>query len=398
MTSAAVQRELLAALRAALQGRTPPEPELDERQWSQLLAAANQQNLLPLLFEQLRHLPAAERYPDVFAVYRRMTITQVAQQIAREADFALVYRELRRRGLHPLVLKGPVLGRLYPLPSHRITTDCDLLLPPEELAACHQALLDCGLRTEVPPEQLSSLQEIDYNGPGLLLELHLRLFEESQEELNGLFAGVAERAVEVDGLWTLPPQEHLLYLLLHACKHFIYSGVGLRQAADAGLWARAYARQIDWELLWQQCRAAHADGFAEALLQIAREQLDIEIPDCRTERRDTEPLLRDMLEGGVFGATSLTRLHTATVTVNAVQASRRGERRSLWRSLFPRRDYLLGRYPWLGRCPALLPLAWLLRLGGYLGEVLRSPRNHPADSMKLARERLELLRQYGIIE
>lgn len=389
--------ELLAMLPAVLRGELPQQPELNQRQWNQLLTLVRQQNLLPLVFEQLRHLPAAEQYPELFALYRQMTIEQVARQIVREADFSLLYRELRRRGLHPLLIKGPLLGELYPLPRHRITTDLDLLLPPQERERCHQVLLEWGLHTDMPETQQDGAEEISYYNEYLYLELHLRLFDD--EELNRLFDGVTERAVEHGGVWSMPPQEHMLYLLLHACKHFIYSGVGLRQAADAGLWARAYARDIDWPRLWEQCRQAHAEGFARALLQIARDRLGIAVPALPPVQVDTEPLLRDMLEGGVFGATSLTRLHSATVTVNAVRADRQGRRQSMWRSLFPRRAYLRGRYPWLDRCPLLLPAAWLLRLGSYARELMGSSgNNHPADSVRLARERLGLLRQYGIIE
>ena len=60
----------------------------------------------------------------------------------------------------------------------------------------------------------------------LYIELHRHLFDSAQDahdELNHFFADIAP--VEVDGFLTMPPHEHLLYLILHAYKHFVYSGI-----------------------------------------------------------------------------------------------------------------------------------------------------------------------------
>lgn len=41
--------------------------------------------------------------------------------------------------------------------------------------------------------------------------------------------------------------DHLIFLLLHAFKHFISSGVGVRQLCDIALWMRRFGAQIDWQ-------------------------------------------------------------------------------------------------------------------------------------------------------
>ena len=85
-------------------------------------------------------------------------------------------------------------------------------------------------------------------GSSLYIELHRHLFDSSEDahdELNRFFEHFP--AVEIDGFLAMPPHEHLLYLLLHAYKHFVRSGIGLRQFCDIGLWARAYHGEIDWQ-------------------------------------------------------------------------------------------------------------------------------------------------------
>ena len=88
---------------------------------------------------------------------------------------------------------------------------------------------------------------------GLYIELHQSPFPPDAYEMgdsNGYFAAAASRAMTVDvegaGIRTLNGHDHLLYLLLHAFKHFIHSGFGIRQVCDIVLWAETYGGSVDW--------------------------------------------------------------------------------------------------------------------------------------------------------
>ena len=141
--------------------------------WPAVFALAGQQKLLPIVFEAARKTPAAAENAALFAAVKQQVIAQVLHQTMRASEFAGLYQRLRAAGLHPVVVKGQLCSRLYPQTDHRISTDDDLLIPDGE----------------------------------------------------------------IDGLLAMPPHEHLLYLLLHAYKHFVRSGIGLRQFCNIGLWA-----------------------------------------------------------------------------------------------------------------------------------------------------------------
>ena len=145
--------------------------------------------------------------------------------------------------------------------------------------ACHEQLLANGLTTDTPADELTTADEVPYTkgGSPLYIELHRHLFdsaEDAHDELNHFFADLTP--VEIDSFLAMPPHEHLLYLLLHAYKHFVRSGIGLRQFCDIGLWARAYHAEIDWQRLHEQCESIHAATFAAAAFRIARDYLGIE--------------------------------------------------------------------------------------------------------------------------
>lgn len=113
---------------------------------------------------------------------------------------------------------------------------------------------------------------------------------------------------------------------------------------------------------------------------------------------DVEPLLHDALCGGVYGSNDYTRLHSSTVTLNAVKASRAGEKSSVLRTVFPKRAYLERRYPYLKKRPYLLPVAWVQRIVHYAGEKQSGADNSASGSIKLGKERIELMKRYGIID
>ena len=394
------ETQFLHIAKAAISGGDLPAEKVD---WHAIFTLANQQKLLPILFEAVRKTPAAKENAALFAVTKQQVIGQVLNQTVRSAEFTDLYRKLRTAGLHPIVVKGQLCSRLYPLKDHRISADDDLYIPNAEFMACHAALLAAGLTTGTPADELDTADEVSYTKEGspLYIELHRHLFDSSEDahdELNHFFADL--NPVEIDGFLAMPPHEHLLYLILHAYKHFVRSGIGLRQFCDIGLWAREYHTEIDWQRLHDQCASVHAATFSAAAFRIAKDYLGIEfaLPAPWDDSIDVEPLLHDTLCGGVYGSNDYTRLHSSTVTLNAVKASRTGEKSSVLSTVFPKREYLERRYPYLKKRPYLLPVAWVQRIAHYASEKQSSADNSASGSIKLAKDRIELMKIYNVIE
>lgn len=400
MTLTKTETQFLHIAKAAISGCNMPTETVD---WPTIFTLANQQKLLPIIFEAVRQTDAARENPALFAAVKQQVISQVLNQVVRSAEFADLYKRLRVAGLHPVLVKGALCSRLYPLKDHRISADDDIYVQDSEFLDCHEQLLAEELTTDTPADELPTADEVSYlkEGSPLYIELHRHLFDSSEDahdELNHFFADI--QPIEVDGFLAMPPHEHLLYLILHAYKHFVSCGIGLRQFCDIGLWAQEYHEQIDWQRLYDQCASVHAATFAAAAFKIARGYLSIEFNLSAPWEAsiDVEPMLHDTLCGGVYGSNDYTRLHSSTVTLNAVKASRTGEKSSVLSSIFPKKEYLERRYPYLKKHPYLLPVAWIQRIAHYAGEKQTSTDNSAAGSIKLAKERIELMKMYDIID
>ena len=198
---------------------------------------------------------------------------------------------------------------------------------------------------------------------------------------------------------TLGIQDHMLYLLLHFYKHFLAGGVGIRQLCDICLFAGRFWVEMDWTELWQVLEQLSLDCLVWNLMDLGIRYLGLDpqaVPEPpRSLRADSEALLLDMLDAGVFGSSTMERKHSSRMTIQAASAqSRRAG--TLWTALFPPARSLQRRFPYLRKWPWLLPAAWCARGFGYLREG-KDAGGRAATAARIGRQRLELLEQYGLL-
>jgi hypothetical protein len=108
-------------------------------------------------------------------------------------------------------------------------------------------------------------------------------------------------------------------------------------------------------------------------------------------------MLKDVLCGGIYGSADIDRVHSGTMTLSAVKSSGSSRKTSILSSVFPSRLSLEGRYPYLKKPPLLLPVAWCTRIVSY-AKRSSAGETSAAKSIAIGKERIELLRFYGIIE
>ena len=402
------QQCLLGAVRAALGGGTVPFCPGTPEEWQALVRLAEEQKLLPMVLDVL--IPAARSAGggEGLEPLRREVLRSAMAQAARTRRLEELCAALDRDGLRVLVVKGLVCRSLYPKPDLRPSGDEDMLARDGDLQAVHETLTRQGLRTD-EADGLGTRQVVTYLDPetGLRVELHRRLFPEEAQAYGGMnacFQDAFRDCVPLRGgekkVWTLPPEEHLLYLILHSLKHFLHSGFGVRQVCDISLAAAAWGEGVDWDRLFQALEEFHGGCFAAALLTIGGGALGMEARypgkvrafAGRHCQEDTGPLLEDLLSAGVYGGSSEARRHSSLITLHAFEGRRRANPVG---ALFPSARELSHAYPYLEEAPWLLPKAWAQRLLRYLssGRGAASAK----ESAAIGARRVELLRKYRVI-
>lgn len=413
----AVQELFLQAMRASLENKKVEwETALETEQWLALFQMAEKHNVLPLIYDAVYSCPAARKAEgDFFTPIKRRCFQMVMLQTQKTNEFLRLYTKLREAGIKPCVVKGIICRNIYPNPDYRLSSDEDILIPAEQFPLCHETMLAYGIVLCEPEMDIHEAYEVPYGKPGspIYIELHKSLFPPDSEaygDLNRFFVGITERLTEVriqgTPVYTMGHTDHLFYLLCHAFKHFLHSGFGLRQVCDIVLYANAYGDQIDWERIVENCREIRAELFTAALFKIGENYLCFDADKAcypavwRELDVDEAPMLDDLLDSGIYGGSNMSRKHSSSITLNAVSAQKQGKKSGnhVLKTVFPPAKALEGRFPYLKEHPYLLPVAWTSRLFHYQKELQRTSDNDAAESIRIGNQRIELMKEYGIID
>ncbi len=413
----AVQELFLQALKAALENRTVTwDSPLEEQRWFALFHLAEVHNVLPLIYEAVYRCPAAQETEGaLFLPFKRRTVQTVMLQAQKTSEFLRLYEKLTAAGLKPCVVKGIICRNIYPNPDFRISSDEDIWIPAEQFPLCHELLLNYGMNLSDPEQDIDAAYEVPYGKKGspIYIELHKSLFPPESTaygDLNRFFDGITENPKEVlvqgSKLYTMGHTDHLFYLICHAFKHFLHSGFGLRQVCDIILYANSYGDKINWKRIVDQCRQIHAELFTAALFKIGENYLcfDRDIACYPSVWRELEldesAMLEDLLDSGVYGNANMSRKHSSNITLNAVSAQKQGKNsgNNVLKTVFPPAKSLERRFPYLKEHPYLLPVAWTIRIIHYQKELQLTGGNDATESIRIGNQRIELMKQYGIIE
>jgi len=135
----------LYILKYALQGeKITTAPSFTITEWEQLIQLSQQHHVLPLVFETVHSIPEFQQLP-CYAFLRNQIRAQVMVQVQKTLDFQSLYQFLSSKNLHPVVVKGLICRNLYPYPDHRISSDEDLLILPDQIDLYHEYLTQYGL-------------------------------------------------------------------------------------------------------------------------------------------------------------------------------------------------------------------------------------------------------------
>jgi len=375
---------------------------------SQVLSMARSHNVYALVCEKLCEMPDFMQSLE----YEKAMVAamkQAALQTKQTEAFLDLYQEFAKENLHPLVMKGIVCRELYgELCNYRPSGDEDILIRREEFDRVKDVLFAQGYDPEeknVTRKMLEELQEITFYNPqyGLSIELHVNAIGNEnilRSKMNGYFCSVFERAIcqEIMGrkIWTMNHTEHFLFLVLHAFKHMMVSGFGIRQVLDILLYVERYGGEIIWEDAMATLEDCSAKMFFSDLIHIGNQYLGFHLP-VLCSANCPNVLLEDLLDCGVFGNETQAQRTAVRITEAAVESRGRSKMTLLLKTVFPGKESLAAEYLELVDKPWLLPVCWIKHGLRFLKHYKESRGKLLTESMEISKKRVELLKRYEVI-
>lgn len=277
---APLEETFFELIRAGLHGRAARLSHVPTlKEWAGLLELARRQSVMGLLYRGVSFLPEGFKLPEqvLFRLIAEGDRVERRGAALKSVADDLVNR-LSSAGLHPILMKGPVVAAFYPEPLQREYGDIDLYLAPDEFASAPK-VLDVPVTTAPDGSIHYEWQTVDVDQHRCYFDLH-----------------IPERRLPAPGT----PEALLLSLSAHAMKHACGTGVGLRQCIDMAVACDGLRDAVSQERLLQVYRQSGTLRWNRLLSAFIEQYLGFQ-PIVGGEGMNPEPLLRIVLKGGNFG-------------------------------------------------------------------------------------------------
>ena len=388
-------QDMLLLLKAAVQGtdgrlESGSDPEAIEQ-------LAKTQGVWTLVYPELQKAFGRQKESMEF-------MTVVARAIQRNAQSLAILEELDRKGIYYCLLKGQAAAILYPHPDFRISGDTDILIRPEEEQKVINFLKSQDYQVEKRKKNDHHVKA--WHPVGGLLEVHVSLYSDPTREL--LFQGINpchedRMKISIYGkpVWTLGPNDGLVYLTAHYIKHFINGGGGIRQMTDLLLYLKKYEDKIDLPQYDRMLKELKYDKLIDVVKTIGGNYLGFSYQGTRELGVLADQLLSDSEDGGIFGFRNDSENNLYQMYCKSRSESRIGgalilatkAERTVFDKLFPDSRELIRRGYGYARHKLLVPVAWIHR---FIDKLIAKQKAEITDEK--AEIRMELLRQLGMID
>ena len=300
--------KLFAILRSALWGK-PYSGGMDAKEFIHIMALAEQQTVTGLVFDALRNTHIKNAEVEVLTSHAiTEQVIQMNRAINRElADFASKCNE---NGIDYIVVKGQMVGSVYPNPLLRMPGDIDFLV--NEEYDCIRERVEKALGVVLPEKMLEKEVAFDRNDTKYELHTSLRAWicKRHQKRWDELIAKEWQKEyyVKVDDqrIRTLTPTMNAAYVFIHLFFHFIREGISLRQLCDLAMVLHHYKEEIEREILEQILKSLGMlkpfNVFGAILIdEFGLPQDEFPFSIGEKERKWKNKVLNDIFTGGNFG-------------------------------------------------------------------------------------------------
>lgn len=307
-----MEAAFFSLLRAGLWGK-PADAALFLRlpmeKWTELYHLVCTQALLGVTFDGLQTLPQEARPPRPLYLQWAARAAQIEQANRQLNGMVARLQELYTGiGLHPVLLKGQGIATNYREPLHRQYGDIDIMLGKEGQPLANGLLLSLGAKVSGEASNIHA----SYDWEGCHIENHRNMLRMNNPMAHRRFLRLLDEwyphhADTAPGIaMPVPPATfNVLYIFLHAFKHFLNSGVGLRQLCDWTCLLHARRQEIDGALLTQWLKELHVQPAARAFGYLAVTRLGLpaeELPfSIEGSEKLGEALLQEIYATGNFG-------------------------------------------------------------------------------------------------
>lgn len=232
-----MEEKLFEILRGELWGTKLSFSELSHEEYTELIEMANKQTVTGLVGDCLIKNSVKLEREDALGLYAKMKAIEKANARVNENLVSFV-NFMERKGVDYIIVKGQVVGSLYPNPNARMSGDVDLYFVGDNYTKI-KLLVEQRLGKQL--SKLSDGKHVEFEVNGVIFELHNKLSQLATQKHQEYWDQMIDNAilektdtVNILGkeIHTLSATYNALYIFVHLFFHMTASGLGLRQICD----------------------------------------------------------------------------------------------------------------------------------------------------------------------
>jgi hypothetical protein len=261
--------------------------------WTQIASLARHNDLGPLVYRSMQRIqqPLGPAALAAFKTFESACCANAMRNAILYRELKTVLEALQKREKAVIVLKGAALAEMvYVNRAFRPMSDVDLLVRKRDLTEVEEVLSALGYVLDRQQQQMKAWYLTHHyhlvfrkSTTGLFnfsCEIHW-LLERPNPAFEIDIEGIWERAIpatiaEADVL-ALSPEDNLLHLCLHTCKHKLIGG--FRAFCDISETIRRFGPQMDWEQVHTRAGNWRVSTLVFVPLHLVKELLGAEVPD-----------------------------------------------------------------------------------------------------------------------
>lgn len=238
--------------------------KLEKVNWKSLKELATRQGLFAVVFDGVEKLPQTSR-PPLTTWLRWIGEVQLEEERFNHqwSEACKIAQLFHQNHICTFVLKGNVVSECYPKPEHRVSSDVDCFLLPEEgdddvWEKGNQLMEEAGYKVgrgfyKNSSFHLSGLTVenhrymVPFRGNKTLRRLEQYLQSELKEGSKSP-RGSSSSRFEGTELWRPPVMVSALFLIEHAYSHFLHEGLTWRHVLDWVMFSRKHKAEINWSV------------------------------------------------------------------------------------------------------------------------------------------------------
>ena len=277
---------------------------------------------------------------DIKLIFKREFAINTSVSVTQEYYTEAIKNALIKNKTDFAYLKGVAIKGYYPEQEMRQMNDLDILYR-NGIKEVKYVLRELGLELRIE----SDIDDHYFLPPHLNVEMHKKPTE--IESMNRYYSDIFDRLKKFGSYeYKFPLKELILFTVIHAYRHILSGGIGVRFIIDLYLLNRKL-KEEDETYLFKELTKLGLKDFYDRFSELSLKWFDGEI-----EKGVYTDLTDFLFESGAFGSTKNV----------AVKGASNGKKSYILHRLFPSKKELTVNYPVLKKCALLLPIIWIIRL------------------------------------